>query len=606
MSGLGYEASASTDAKQAVHGTIEVDAPVQVKQASVGSEGGKITVDQAGSPLEGLTIDVPAGAYASSRTFMISSSSVTDHSFGEYFNPVTPLITIEGAHDFADEIILVTIPINVSGGQFAMAFYYDDSTKSLEGLPVVSVNDHSITVATRHFSNIIVSAILDTTLDAVPEADSGFRPGKDDWEFVNNGSYVAPGGQCAGQSVSMMWYFTEQRQKLNAPQLNGRYDNNGREKTPLINEDDTLGYRFASDIHKKMSQKKYFKSIGSILFDVNGSTTLKFFKYSILLTGEPQQVFIWSAANEGHAIVCYKVSGDTMYIADPNFPGQERTIQLSGYSLTPYGSGANSQDIAEKGITLYPEIVYIAKSGLINWNLIGTEYAKVGDGTIGDDIFPPYLVKITVTDDSGKESYYDFDAGKNAEQKSATVEGRNVSIGCYDKPGTPLSGGLYTYIYVDGQITNTLKITLKEGHNYIGVEGVTKSGNFYPWLGFDWIDLYYEPSDQKLLHEKVYYDSGALREEYDYSLDAYGNKIKQGEVRTYYKSGGIHYITNVKDGKADGKSYTYTEDGTLYTVEEYKNGVQDGHTIGYNKDRIVEVDYSNGKQVEGSYKVTNL
>jgi len=58
----------------------------------------------------------------------------------------------------------------------------------------------SITLATRHFSKFFISAIDLNLLDQ--DIDSGYQPGVDDWQFVNNGSFIEKGGHCAGQSVS--------------------------------------------------------------------------------------------------------------------------------------------------------------------------------------------------------------------------------------------------------------------------------------------------------------------------------------------------------------------------------------------------------------------
>ena len=57
--------------------------------------------------------------------------------------------------------------------------------------------------------------------------DSGFRPGVDDWQFTNYGSYVAPTGHCEGQSVSAIWYYVNQRLGGGASPLYGLYDDNG-------------------------------------------------------------------------------------------------------------------------------------------------------------------------------------------------------------------------------------------------------------------------------------------------------------------------------------------------------------------------------------------
>jgi len=42
---------------------------------------------------------------------------------------------------------------------------------------------------------------------SLKDIDSGFRPGIDDWEFTNYGSYITPDGECEGQSLTALWYY---------------------------------------------------------------------------------------------------------------------------------------------------------------------------------------------------------------------------------------------------------------------------------------------------------------------------------------------------------------------------------------------------------------
>ncbi|MDO9325095.1 MAG: zinc ribbon domain-containing protein [Methanoregula sp.] len=470
-----------------VHGTIRTGTMTTAAQGSISAAGGTITVNQPGSPINGLKFTAPAGAYPSGQKVTVSSSPITGNTFGSNFNPATPMISINAGNGYADEPILVTIPVTIPQDQFAMAFYYDDATKKLEGIPTASQDSTSITIATRHFSNILVSMISLNSLNGITKVDSGFRPGVDDWEFVNAGSYIAPGGYCAGQSGTMLWYYTEQRQKNSAPSLNGRYDNNGRDKTPLFPMDNTLGIRFASVIQKVTDQQKYWTNSGSIISDVSGSTTFREFKYSMLMTGEPQFVSILREGG-GHAIVCYEVSDTTLWVADPNFPGKERMINLNQSTLSPYTSGANSQDIKENGVRIYPRINYIAKSAFFSWPTLAAEYAKVQDGTIGDDQFRSYKIAIYgIKDDGSKKEVSMIPAGgKNPELKQVTVEEKTVQLMVVN----PATGAIF---YNQNGKTVQNPIALNEGSNIIAVEGLRRDVN-QKWYGFDWIDIVYKPA----------------------------------------------------------------------------------------------------------------
>lgn len=478
---------AQSAAGSVVHGTLSTGTPVVAAQGSIPASGGTITVTKPGSPVDGLKFTAPPKAYPSGRQVTISSAPVTSNTFGSNFNPATPLIEINAGQEYADEPVFVTIPVNIPDDQFAMAFYYDDVNKRLEGVPTTSQDSKSITIATRHFSNIVVSIISASSLDGIKTVDSGFRPGVDDWEFDNPGSYIAPDGFCAGQSVTMMWYYTEQRLKNSASALNGRYDNNGREKTPLFLMDDTLGVRFASVMQAVTDQQKYWDD-ADFFSGINDLTTFREFKYSMLMTGEPQYVSIRRDGG-GHAIVCFEVSDNTLWIADPNFPGKERMITLNGKTFGPYTSGENSQDIKEKGVSIYPRIRYAAKSALFSWPTLAAEYAKVSDGTIGDDMFPAYEIVIKqVNDDGTSKEVSRIKAGKNPELKRVDVDSKTVRLAVEGS-----ANGFVAY-YPDGNKVTGMPITLNEGSNIFAIESskFVASGDD-TWLGFDWININYKP-----------------------------------------------------------------------------------------------------------------
>lgn len=493
----------STPAKssEVIHGTISTGAMATAEQGSVPSAGGTITVNQPGSAINGLVVTAPPGAYPTGQQVTISSAPITGNTFGSNFNPATPLISIDAGKEYAEEPVIVKIPVTIPEDQFGMAFYYDEANQKLEGIPTVGQDGTSLTITTRHFSNVVVSLISLSALDGIKKVDSGFRPGTDDWEFVNDGSYLAPDGHCAGQSATMMWYYTEQRQKANAPPLFNRYDNNGRDPAALqLERDNTLGYRFASAIQTKGRWTEYWKNPASFISNVSDTNVFREFKYSMLMTGEPQYVSIRHPKG-GHAIVCYEVSDTTLWVADPNFPGKERMITLNGDTFTPYSSGANSQDIKENGVRIYPDINYMAKSALFSWPEIEAEYAKVKDGTVGDDVFPQYSLRITAYDDSDNPLGDDIiiAGGGNRGIQRIEVKGNKVAI--YPKGENKdvreiVSGDIIVYS-PSGKIINSRPskfnpLTLNEGSNIVAVELNSDTTN--SWLGFNWFDLVYGSS----------------------------------------------------------------------------------------------------------------
>jgi hypothetical protein len=610
----GSAAPPAAQVKEPVHGTVTSGVMAPAAQGSVSAAGGTITVNQPGSAINGLLFTAPAGAYPSGQQVTISSAPITAHTFGSNFNPATPLIAINAGGTYADEPVLVTIPVTIPDDQFAMAFYYDDANKKLEGIPTANQDSKSITIATRHFSNILVSMISLSSLNGITKVDSGFRPGVDDWEFVNDGSYIAPGGYCAGQSATMMWYYTEQRQKNPAaPGLYGLYDNNGREKTPLFPTDNTRGIRFASVIQKVTDQQKYWDN-SDFFSNISDSTTFREFKYSMLVTGEPQYVSIRRDGG-GHAIVCYEVSDTTLWIADPNFPGKERMITLNGTTLSPYTSGANSQDIKENGVRIYPRIRYVAKSALFSWPALAAEYAKVQDGTIGDDQFRPYAAVIFAINDDGSQTEAGRIAagGKNTGVTRINVGTKTVQI----RVVNPATGA--TFSYQDGRPVQN-PITLIEGSNIIAVEGVRRDVN-EEWYGFDWIDLVYTPpvtpaapsaghyvaylyavlpsmeNDPLCNHYYFYSDDPACGSAKWTGMNTYCGKLPEKCIDYSYKGGIAEEITYT--GTQDRDTIHRIFDG--YTRNFGKNGVTI-HRTNYENGVMTENCGSSSKKALGTYE----
>ena len=464
---------------EATKHTISTGAKVDLTTQTISTSGGVINISKPGDPLDGLQIEVPSGSYPNSKTFNISYAPVTGHDFGENFNPISPLITIDNGGSYSDELITVKIPIQLPDDQFAMAFYYDDSSGKLEGIPLVDEDKDSITIVTRHFSNLLVSRIALKVLTGV--FDSGFRPGVDDWQFDNDGSYIEPDGHCSGQSITSMWYYYEKT--LNgASHLYGRYDNNGGKKTPNFWWDDSLGYRLASTVHVDIA----WGSLSSKIFrrylaGLSDELTWKAFAYSILITGEPQYVAVrQTATDSGHAMVVYKVTNDALYVADPNYHGNtERKIEFAGGKFKPYNSGANAAEIAAGRGKAYDLTIYVAKTALVSWGQVATRWQEFEDKTIGNDRFPAYTLKVVGEQLNETELTDGFKTKSNI--LTLWMEGT----------------GLGNCVYRDGQQLQPTQpagyeYPLRPGNNELGIYILGQVNNKWKYVDFKYYNVVYE------------------------------------------------------------------------------------------------------------------
>ncbi len=466
-------------------GQIATGPAILVSSRIVDSSGGSVRVQKPGDPLDGLELNIPAGAYADARQVNISYAPVTNHTFGDNFQPATPLITIETGGTYSDKLMSLRIPVDIPADDYAMAFYYDESTGTLEGIPFISIEQDSITIATRHFSTLLVSIISNTVLDDLlkGDIDSGFRPGADDWQFVNRGSYIAPSGHCAGQSVSAMWYFCEKPDGPD-PFLWELYDRNGKEPaTPDLWDDDSYGYRLASVIQQDIDWDNFGVQFQMELRGKDDLAHYKAFAYAITLTGEPQYVGIASNAGGGHAMIVYRVYKNNLYIADPNYPGDlQRRIELVNGQFKPYNSGANADEIAAGHGKAYESIGYRAKSAMVDWQQIGRRWAEFKAGTIGDDLFPQ--CEVMVVDDEGHQTPL-------ADGYESPTKGIQIRINSMAKIGTK--------VFVNGTRAKADaqgKYMLEDGNNTLGVDiwgdvsGDPAQPN-YKYINFKYFDVTY-------------------------------------------------------------------------------------------------------------------
>jgi hypothetical protein len=145
-------------------------------------------------------------------------------------------------------------------------------------------------------------------------------------------------------------------------------------------------------------------------------------------------------------------------IADPNYPGDTgRRIEYEGGAFKPYNSGANADDIAAGKGRAYESIGYMAKTAMVDWALLSKRWDELKDGTIGNDRFPAYQVK--VVDDQGNEKPMVDGYVSRSDRIGLVVDGGDVPIGV-----RVLINGAVVRRDGDG------KYPLSNGENLIGID----------------------------------------------------------------------------------------------------------------------------------------
>ncbi len=394
--------------------------PVETTQPLVGrlvlgaESPGEISVIGAGggtASVVGLELTIPDGALADDTGFTISTTAVSGVSAGGWggaLTPVTPLYTVDIGDTPLSAPVSVTIgatlPAQAAPGTTVMAFYYDRDSGALSPLSPLGGDGGILTALATHFSDIIGMAVDWTKVPAV--VDSGFRPGTDDWQFGNRGSYVAPGGQCEGQTLSEIWYYTHQRGAAGAPALNGRYDNNGlTPATPELWRDDSDGYRLVASIHADpIVDLTLYRQLRDEQWDaIENRPTWDAFRAAIALTGQPQMIRVSTDGIEpGHTMVVYRANRNRLYVADPNYVGQLRTIawDAEAEDLAPYRSGHTIGSIAAGDGVEYVHFAYVPVSAARTEAAIAARWAELEAGTAGDTVFPDYHLQAAVGEDA--------------------------------------------------------------------------------------------------------------------------------------------------------------------------------------------------------------
>jgi len=500
---------------------------VEVANSPVGLTGANIKISKPDTPVDGMEIKIPANSFSSVQTVTVSYSEIKSHKFGQYFNPISPMIKITCDGGYSSQLMSVTIPVKVPEGQIAIGFFLDDTTGKLEGIPFESITSNSITLLTRHFlsgnklksgdltlksasaetnrgANIIISSISESVLNSQPIIASGFKPGVDDWEFVNYGSYIAPGGQCAGQNMTAMWYYFEK--KTDNGNLFNKFSDNA-----FLWQDNARGYRFCSVIHNDLDGDGTVLNLFDKYIDKNqGLDKLKLYTIAgaMLVTGEPQGIGIYRPTGvnadgtpkySGHDLICYQVSvsGGKLYISDPNKPGISQSIDFKNNKFDPYIAKLNGNAASNP----YPFVTYYAKTAYIEWNKIGTRYAELLDNTIGTkapNTFPAYTIWLKGKVDSELKDglVTNNDTLRCTVECPTTERGFNINnkwliwFNLYNEKGVEIdkwegSGKGYTI--------------LKPGLNKIGfyiysgkTDVVDSDGNFrFLYIDFKWITVNY-------------------------------------------------------------------------------------------------------------------
>lgn len=459
-----------------------------------------------------LTISIPADAYDSEVSFKIVTKDIVADQF-ELIEPVSSFYEIDNGNVFSEVPIGLQIPLDSNTDGFVMAFYFDEESEDIEGIPSIRLENDRLLVMTHHFSNVFVGMMNEEDLEKYKSGGAittKFTPGIDDFSFVNYGSFIAPGGHCSGQSIAAMWYFKNIRRfKLDDPSsaLYGLLDNNGLFPTPKVWQDDSLLYRFASSVHEDEKgnnmafDEMYIANIFpdyeyDLIPDYNAKNHWDAFHASMILTHRPQLVGIYREEEGkkivGHAMIAYMIEDNKLYVADPNYPGETRYIEYNNGEFKSYSSGTNAQEIKDSGEIGFNRVYFLGEFATIDELKVENRWKEVMNKDLENEYFPyPMIISDGTT--SYKKSY-EFNIDISQPDLQDKLEFQVIDKNLH-KITPSLSNG---YKFSDSLLSiplvavndEKLKIIVPlkdEGDNWLGFYFVDKSDE---WVGFQWIKIF--------------------------------------------------------------------------------------------------------------------
>lgn len=482
----------------------------RVAELTVPSSGGRLTVDSPGNPADGLSIEIPAGAYDRAVNFTVSEAPVESFDTLIPLTPISSVFTIDNGGEYSRELMRITIPAEVADGHFAMPFVYDPKTGSLDGLPVLSRDQHGITAVTRHFCPIL---LLHAPLGQFTgRIDSFFSIAKDSWPFPNEGSWWSPGGICSGMSLGAVWYF-QNHMRLGMQRLRFAHDTETSFRSPGFPGDDAWGIRFASRIQaaeEATSDDTLLDALEAELerdeseYYANAWRSLLF---NLATTHQPQYVSIFPENDPvGHAIVVWGASVDErrLYVYDPSFPKETgRFIQFTDTGIEDYISATRVDD-DQAEIAVFSKLFPTMGTAVVDPALISQAWADRSKRDSGS--YPAMPYRLMVAKEDGTEEPLADGYQTDSETLKVMVTGGSGAFLAFDTfqpvsgvvpaAGASISIDRNEFFILHGARQDAWNdpFPLGEGENLIGfkIDGVNQAQlkTHRAWLDFRWIRVY--------------------------------------------------------------------------------------------------------------------
>ncbi|MFZ2955277.1 MAG: hypothetical protein WA705_00070, partial [Candidatus Ozemobacteraceae bacterium] len=434
-----------------------------------------------GAMLDGLEIQITAGAFNGSTNVRVDAAAISSYTLPPDLTPVSPMIMIDTGGQWAELPILVKIPVTIPAGKLPIAYLFNPGTGKLEPLTICDVSEGSITIMGRNFEgnhgikgsrrgeafsvqqNGVIVGVYDP--DSVPGYDTHFRADTNGWKNHNEGSVInTPSGYCAGWVQTAIWCFNQETKPPISDESYESDNQGGNFNTPNIYQDNCLAIRLQSLIQREC--KKLQADAITKFKNITPKFTYYNIKRALFDTKQPQFVTMRSG-EKAHTVVVFRSEGKLLDYVDPNLPNGD-------YGFTCTNGQIDSVNVSYYGEpdTIYDKFYFIPSEQL-GGATMNENWPKFKDGSIGKSEFPSVtLLEQTNSPSLGSTAPMNEGYVKTSNTLRLAVlknlsKEPNVGVilfqGDSDSKGTPLSP-------VDTTWGTFFPVELKPGKNKLGFE----------------------------------------------------------------------------------------------------------------------------------------
>lgn len=301
---------------------------VTVTSKVIAQTGGTIEAGNSGTPIDGVQVQFPAGALPADTNVSLGYNTGTlTPNEGTYAGVALVLNT--GAVTQFDQPVTIIVPFTDTSK--VPVPYYVDSTGKLHPAQLITIDRTAKTFTFQTFHASWFTWIFGLMADTIGIGDenTGYSPGEDGFQVVNNGSEYNREGECFGMTSFSLWYFMDK--KASKGKFYPKYYNivgTDASGNSLRGQDIIATRAFISIAQQWTS---YYSNIVDEQLALTQEDRYASIVNIIQNTRNPVLIYLYHTdrSNRGaHSVLAYafnNLSG-RISIYDPIYPGQEKTI----------------------------------------------------------------------------------------------------------------------------------------------------------------------------------------------------------------------------------------------------------------------------------------